>query len=105
MTDQEKDKNSKAAQDKALAQANEATILHRAYSFIRSREMNKAVASMTLDHLLQEHIERIEGGDSRAMLSATGRRGAMRPSKLAELKQLEDDIASIVRADPSMDIA
>jgi hypothetical protein len=74
----------------------EGRILHSAYSFVRSREMNKAVASLTLDHLIQEHIESIQGGDTRAMVDSKGQRNNLRPTKLQELDKLENDITDFV---------
>lgn len=73
-------------------------ILHAAYSFVRSTELNKSISSITLDHLIQDHIEAIQGGESRGLLDATGKRTNLRPTKLDRLDRLEQDIDSVVKA-------
>lgn len=74
--------------------------LHAAYSAIRGREQNRALAPVTLDHLLKEHIESIQGGDSRTLLAASGTRdkGNNRISKIDALDALKSDVEAVVRA-------
>ena len=72
--------------------------LHTAYAFVRGQESNKAISSLTLDHLLQERIEAIEGGASRALLDSAGATSSKRPSKLAQLDDMEKAIDEVVKA-------
>ncbi len=73
-------------------------VLHSAYSFIRGVEANKSVASLTLDHLIQQQIDAIKGGGSRVLLDAAGQRSMSRRSKLDLLNGIETDIDRIVKA-------
>jgi hypothetical protein len=73
-------------------------ILHSAYSFVRSVEANRSVAAITLDHLLQEQIDAIKGGESLALLDAKGENKGMRAAKLEQLDSLERDIDAVVQA-------
>lgn len=72
-------------------------ILHSAYSAIRGAETNKALAPLTLDHLLQELIDSIQGGASRNLLSASGSStNTSRVSKLDALDTIEKSINDVV---------
>ncbi len=76
-------------------------ILHSAYSYVRSVETNRAIAQLTLDHLLQERIDAIKGGDSRTLLGADGKPSASltkRVSRLAVLDSIEAGINALVTA-------
>ena len=72
-------------------------LLHSAYSFVRSVESNKGLAAVTLEHVIQEQIERIEGGSSRNLLSVSGSISGERLSKLAVLDRVEDGINSVIQ--------
>jgi hypothetical protein len=76
-------------------------LLHSAYSYVRGVETNKAIAAMTLDHLLQESIDAIKGGESRTLLGADGKPAtpsSKRPSRLAVLDSIEKGIDALVKA-------
>lgn len=73
------------------------SILHSAYAFIRSVEVNKAVASLTLDHLIQEQLNRYQSKE-RNVLDAKGASMGNRISYLDALDGLEKDINSVVDA-------
>ena len=72
--------------------------LYSAYSFIIGVERNKALAALTLDHLLNEHIIAIEGEDPEFIMSVTGQTSEYKVSKLQRLETLKDDIDSLVSA-------
>jgi DNA-binding transcriptional regulator YhcF (GntR family) len=73
-------------------------VLHSAYTFVRSIEVNKATASITLDHLLQEQIFRLKKGQTRAIIDAKGDNIGNRISYLDELDTLEKEIADVIKA-------
>jgi len=52
--------------DPKFAPENFRQILHSGYTLIRSIETNKAVSALTLDHLLQNHIDALKKGTIRA---------------------------------------
>ena len=72
-------------------------LVQAAYSFIRGVESNRSVSSLTLDHLLQQHIDAIRGGDTRVLLDARGT-GHARSSKLAQLDSIQAGIDQVVQA-------
>jgi hypothetical protein len=60
-------------------------MLHSAYAAVRGSAMNTTVASITLDHLLQEQIDSIRGSKKRV-------------SKLGILDTIEKNIDGVVQA-------
>jgi hypothetical protein len=73
-------------------------ILHSAYSFIRGVESNKAASSITLDHLLQEQIDRLQKDSSRDITDSQGQKVDARPSMWDRLDALEKDVDNVVDA-------
>jgi len=73
-------------------------LVHTAYSFVRGQEANRSIAALTLDHLIQQQIDGIKGGDTRALLGAAGDVVGMRPSKLSILDSIEKSIDQVVQA-------
>lgn len=78
--------------------SNVRSVLHSAYSFVRSVETNRAIASLTLDHLLQDQIQAILGGEERSILDAAGESLDRRTSKLDTLDRLDADVSAVVKA-------
>lgn len=74
------------------------TVLHSAYTFIRSVEVNKAAASLTLDHLIQEQIDSYEQSTTRPILDAKGQSLGKRISKLDALDTLKQQVESVVKS-------
>jgi hypothetical protein len=73
--------------------------LHSAYTAIRAAETNKSLSPMTLDHLLQEKIDSIQGGDTRSMIDYTGKALSVgKQSKLDILDSIDVTIDAIVAA-------
>jgi hypothetical protein len=73
--------------------------LHSAYTAVRANETNKALAPITLDHLIQEKIDSIEGGTTRALISYTGKTTSQsRISKLDALDFIDATIDGVVAA-------
>lgn len=73
-------------------------ILHSAYSFIRGVESNKAAGALTLDHLLQEQIQRLKQAETRVIVDAAGQETGSRPSLWDRLDALEKDVDNVVDA-------
>lgn len=73
-------------------------VLHSAYTFVRSVEVNRAVSSITLDHLIQEQISSYKQGSERSLLDGKGTDVGKRISKLDALSNLQTDINNAVKA-------
>ena len=72
--------------------------LHSAYSFIRSIEMNKAVTTVTLDNLLQEHLDNLKG-KARAVVDQTGKNTyAERSSRYDQITAIQTRMEAAVEA-------
>jgi len=73
-------------------------VLHSAYTFVRSVEVNKASSALTLDHLIQEQIDTVKQSSTRDILDAAGKDIGKRTSKLDDLDTLQKDIEAVVKA-------
>jgi hypothetical protein len=73
-------------------------LLQASYSFVRGVEANRATAALTLDHLIQQQIDAIQGGASRALLGASGNTIDVRMSKLSMLDTISQGIDRVVQA-------
>jgi hypothetical protein len=73
-------------------------LLQAGYSFVRGVETNRAISALTLDHLIQQQIDAIQGGDSRTLLNASGNSIDVRMSKLSMLDAIEKGIDNVVQA-------
>jgi len=67
------------------------------YTFIRSQEINRTLASFTFDHYIEEAKRQIKG-DGRAIRNAAGEAFDIRPTKLAALTSLEDEFRATLEA-------
>lgn len=84
---------------KATAQARRAdaemrSVLADTYTFVRSAELNKTIASFTFDHYIDEAKRRIK--NDRVLRSASNPAEGVgkRPAKLSALEKLEQDFNS-----------
>jgi hypothetical protein len=70
-------------------------VLNDVYTFVRSQEVNRSVASFTLDHYIDEAKRRIK--DPRILRAASdpSKGVGVRPSKLEALAKLEQDFTSM----------
>lgn len=73
------------------ADAEMRSILADTYTFVRSRELNKTIASFTFDHYIDEAKRAIK--DERTLRSASNPSEGVgrRPSQLTALQKLEQD--------------
>ena len=82
------------------ARAMQSTDLHRilqsAYSFIRGVETNSAIAGLTLDHLLKDHIQSLKKGQKRTMSDATGSGFDARPSRWDQIDDMEKKFNKVI---------
>ena len=74
------------------------TVLHSAYTFIRSVEVNKATAALTLDHMIQDQINRLQSQTNRAILGSKGENLGDRISYIDTLDALQKQMQDIVTA-------
>ena len=65
------------------------TITELSYTFIRSAEINKTIASFTLDHYIDEAKRAIKGKGRVVLRNADGEVSDIRPPKLDVLLNLE----------------
>ena len=73
-------------------------VLHSAYSFVRSVEVNKAVGSLTLDHILQEQITKYKKSETRAILDSRGESLGNRVSYLDSLDTLQKELEDVIKS-------
>lgn len=73
-------------------------VLHSAYTFVRSVEVNKAASALTLDHLIKEQIDTIKQSSTRAILDAQGNNIGNRTAKLDDLDTLQEQVDAVVKA-------
>lgn len=73
-------------------------VLHSAYTFVRSVEVNRASSALTLDHLIQEQIDTYKQGSKRSILDAQGEVAANRISKIDALDTLQQELDQVVSA-------
>lgn len=75
-------------------------ILHSGYTFIRSIETNKAISALTLDHLIQGHIDSLKQDSTRASLlvSDDGKSLGDRISRWDQIDEIEKLFTKAVEA-------
>ena len=73
-------------------------VLHSAYSFVRSVEVNKAIGSLTLDHIIQEQITKYKKGETRAILDSRGESLGNRVAYLDTLDSIEKELNGVIKA-------
>src|SRR6478735_6460682 len=61
------------------------------YTFVRSREINKTIASFTFDHYIDEAKRSIKGDRIIRSASDPGQGLGVRPSRLDSIVKLEED--------------
>jgi len=67
------------------------TALGNTYTFVRSREINKTIASFTFDHYIDEAKRAIKEDRLLRSASSPGEGVGRRLSKLSELEKIEKD--------------
>lgn len=73
-------------------------VLHSTFAYVRGTEVNKAVASLTLDHIIQEQIKTLKKKETRDILDGQGTTMSHRSSRYDRLEALEADIDKVVSA-------
>lgn len=66
-------------------------ILHSGYTLIRSIETNKAISAITLDHLIQGHIDSLKKDETRAsaLVDDSGKSLGNRVSRWDQIDEIE----------------
>jgi hypothetical protein len=72
-------------------------VLHSAYTYVRSQEMNAAVAGLTLDHFLKRHIDSLKQGETRQLVDPEGNSTGKRISRWDRLDELEKQVSFVVQ--------
>lgn len=67
-------------------------IIAESYTFVRSQEINRTIASFTLDHYIDEAKREIKG-EGRQLRSASGEAYDVRATKLEELERMTTEFA------------
>ena len=78
------------------------SLLHSAFSFVKSVEANKASAPLTLDHMLKRQITLLKAGEVRSIVSSAGKSMGDRISRYDQLKQLKAQVDAIVQSAAAM---
>ncbi len=71
------------------------------YTFVRSQEFNRTIASYTFDHYIEFAKQRIKG-TGRQIRNASGQTLDLRPTKLETLEKLESEFRSTLEQARSM---
>lgn len=74
------------------------TVLHSAFSAVRSGEVNKSTAALTLDHLILEQIKFLKKGETRSIVDGKGESVGSRISRYDQLDNLLSEVQSMVAA-------
>lgn len=77
--------------DPKFAPENFRQILHSGYSFVRSIESNKAISALTMDHLIQGHIDSLKQDSSRSsqLVDDSGKSLGNRISRWDQVDEIE----------------
>jgi hypothetical protein len=75
-------------------------ILHSGYTLIRSIESNKAISSLTMDHLIQGHIDALKPDATRAssLVDDSGQSLGNRTSRWDQIDEVEKLFTKAVEA-------
>lgn len=73
------------------------TALANAYDFVRSVEMTQSVAAVTLDSLLQDHINVLQQGTKTQLVDTHGRSLGARESKWDQLNELRQQFTTVIQ--------
>ena len=84
----------KAAALERRADAEMRAVLADTYTFVRSAEINKTIASFTFDHYIDEAKRRIKNDRILRSASNPAEGVGKRPAKLTALQKLEQDFTS-----------
>lgn len=72
-------------------------MIHSGYTFVRSVEASRAASALTLDHLIQEHLEGLKAGSQREISGGQGEVVGHRASALDRLDDLERGVTDAVQ--------
>jgi hypothetical protein len=86
--------------DPKFAPENFRQILHSGYSLIRSIETTKAISALTMDHLIQGHIDSLKQDSVRAsqLVDDGGKSVGNRVSKWDQIDEIEKLFTEAVKA-------
>lgn len=73
------------------------SVLHSAYTFVRSIEENKSIASLTLDHLIQAQIDSLQKGSTTTINDGQGQSVGSRPSRFDQLDALLTSVNNAIQ--------
>ena len=75
-------------------------ILHSGYTLIRSIESNKAVSALTMDHLIQGHIDSLKQDSTRSsqLVDDSGKSLGNRISRWDQIDEIEKLFSQAVQA-------
>src|SRR5258708_40005046 len=73
-------------------------ILHSAYTYVRSTELNKASASITLDALIDARIKSLQSGEVRALVDPEGNTVGTRASRSDRLDELQKSLNQLIQS-------
>ena len=86
--------------DPKFSSSNFREILHSGYTFIRSIETSKAISALTLDHLIQGHIDSLKQDSTRSsqLVSDDGKSLGNRISRWDQVDEIEKLFTKAVEA-------
>ena len=80
-------------------------ILHSAYTLVKSIEANRASASVTLDHVIEQQIRSLKTGETRPIVDSAGASVGNRISRYDELTNLKAQVDNLVESAKGLNIA
>lgn len=86
--------------DPKYSDSNFREILHSGYTFVRSIESSKAISALTLDHLIQGHIDSLKQDSTRSsqLVSDSGKSLGNRISRWDQIDEIEKLFTKAVEA-------
>ncbi len=73
-------------------------VIHSAYSYIRSTEVNRSASALTLDHMIQEQISSLKKRENSVVTDPDGESGGQLLSRWDRLDALEKELDQAVQA-------
>ena len=73
------------------------SVLHSAFSFVRSYEANRATANVTLDHVLAQQVKFLKKDEKRVIVDASGESVGDRVSRYDSLQALKEDLEKVLK--------
>lgn len=72
--------------------------IHSAYTFVKSMEVNRSVATLTLDHMIGEQIQSLKQGEVRSEVDGSYEERGNRISRYDTITEIEKSLSDAISA-------